>query len=349
MASKIGSKLLQEKTQAYLVEKIRQGRYKPGDLIPTFQELADKLSVSTTVTFRAVKNMRDEGWLEQGYKRRHVISERASQLVVSQKNANVAFTSRGIDHILLNSCQAIFNNMGRMVEKFNINLDCILELDERSREKAIDTQYDVIVASDWELKDKSLNVPVISIDSWEGRKADYIIRSDNFKGGRLMGEYLYKKGYRKIIYWDAATESAKALRAMAQRRLGFLKGWIDEGGHWGDVKIVELEHRNQDLRPLINENIERADVFFGCSDAWALKIWDFLNLENIKVPDDIALAGYDGIYEALTHEPPLTTVTQPYNEYALKLTELIVQILSNEKIEQKEFVVEPALSVGSST
>lgn len=349
MAKNNGAQLLQEQTRAYLIDRIQRGDYRTGDTVPTFQELAASLNTSTSVAFRAVKTMCNEGWLEQGEKRRHIVSPNAKHLVVRKKNANIAFSSRGIDHILLHTYQGIFNYLTRMGEALNINFDCILELDEDGRKRAMEADYDAIIVADWQSHTKNDQIPVISLDLWENRKADFLIMSDNFEGGRIMGRYLYgDKGYRKAVYWDAATKNARMLRCMAQRRLGFLKGWIDEGGHLDEVKTMEIQDRNQDIRPMVKEVLD-TDVFFICSDEWAMKIWDILAHDGVKVPTDVALAGFDGTYEALTHKPPLTTIKQPYDEIATKIIDIIVHILSRTNITQKEWIVQPTLSIGGST
>ena len=107
---------------------------------------------------------------------------------------------------------------------------------------------------------------------------------------------------------------------MVLRRLGFSKGWVDAGGELNDIKYLPvMTTEKQDLKPLIKEHIKGVDAFFVYWDQGALNMWETLTEMGIRVPDDIALVGYDGSYEARKHEPPLTTVRQPCREIAEKI------------------------------
>lgn len=343
------SQVLHRRARDVIIDRIRQGAYRAGEPLPTFQELASDLKVSTSVAFIAVKAMCEEGWLTQGDKRRHFVSANAKRLVVQQYNTNIAFSSRGIDHILQSPYQCIFHHLIRRAQKYNIHIDCVLELDETSRFRASETSYDAIITTDWHFNKAKPNdqTPVIGLDLWDNRPADYIIMTDNYSGGEMIGRYLYTKGYRKVVYWDSVTGLGERLRCLLQRRVGFLKGWIESGGHFNEIKIMDSTCKSQAIRPLLMQNLD-ADVFFVSSDEYAMKIWDILKEAGVRVPEQIALAGFDGIYESLTHEPPLTTIKQPYEQLAAKIMDVLVSILSKTEVSQKKWVIEPILSVGGS-
>jgi LacI family transcriptional regulator len=70
---------------------------------------------------------------------------------------------------------------------------------------------------------------------------------------------------------------------------------------------------------------------------------------GVRVPEDIALIGFDGTYEAIKHDPPLTTVRQPCLEIAHKVQDLILKWADHkEEISHQEFQIPPVLLAGGS-
>jgi LacI family transcriptional regulator len=70
---------------------------------------------------------------------------------------------------------------------------------------------------------------------------------------------------------------------------------------------------------------------------------------GVRVPEDVALIGYDGSYKAQTHIPPLTTIKLPYRQAAETIIDLITQgppDLSH--LKGKEILVPPKLFEGGS-
>jgi LacI family transcriptional regulator len=61
----------------------------------------------------------------------------------------------------------------------------------------------------------------------------------------------------------------------------------------------------------------------------AVGVMRALREENISIPEDIALVGFDDLPPARTSIPPLTTVRQPIQRFGNKLVEILLDILSN--------------------
>ena len=119
----------------------------------------------------------------------------------------------------------------------------------------------------------------------------------------------------------------------------------------GIVAIPPKLIQNEVLLPSsLSENVKDFDTFFFASDKWALEAWQKLEKMGVNTPDDIALMGFDGSYEALKHEPPLTTIEQPCKEIARMVLETVINVvLKGEKLTTKERLVSPVLQIGGST
>ncbi|MEZ0064660.1 DNA-binding LacI/PurR family transcriptional regulator [Streptacidiphilus sp. MAP12-20] len=97
--------------------------------------------------------------------------------------------------------------------------------------------------------------------------------------------------------------------------------------------------------------LERApdtDAVFVASDLMALGAVSVLHRAGLRIPEDLAVVGFDDSNVALTCDPPLTTVRQPVEEMAAQMAELLLeQIASPERLLQSR-VFQPELVVRDS-
>ncbi len=79
---------------------------------------------------------------------------------------------------------------------------------------------------------------------------------------------------------------------------------------------------------------KKIDVIVSANDEMAIGAINELNRNGIKVPDDIAVVGFDNTDEAIFFSPPLTTVKQPYYELCKKAIDLLMRIITGQDIPQ---------------
>jgi len=344
-----GSESLRMRARNYLLDQIRRGILQPGQAIPSVRDLSRGLEVSTSVAFSAIRELREERILERLANGRHRVGQQVER-TLQKRHLRVAFCSEGSDHIRLGVYQSIFNHLAQLSVGARIEVDCLLELqDTWSGLEA--NHYDLMVVADWKPENAETICygPTIGLDT-RGIEVSAVVKTDHFRGGELAGRYLRSQGHRRVVYWDIVPEQVGPFQGLVHRRLGFCKGWIDGGGAMEDVvHLPVMLSEGQDLAPLIHEHQGQADAFFVCWDAGALWMWEALDRLGIRVPDDLALMGYDGSYEALRHTPPLTTVQQPCREIARKVVELVSQWDGGkDAYAYEEFLVAPSLLPGGS-
>ena len=71
------------------------------------------------------------------------------------------------------------------------------------------------------------------------------------------------------------------------------------------------------------------DAVFVASDTMALAAMRALREAGKKIPDEIAVVGFDDLPQATTAEPPLTTVRQPIQRAGALAVETLIDILEN--------------------
>ncbi len=87
------------------------------------------------------------------------------------------------------------------------------------------------------------------------------------------------------------------------------------------------------------------DGVFVASDLMARGALPVLRAEGRRVPEDVAIVGFDDSSAALDCDPPLTTVRQPTEEMAAEMARLLVRQIEHPETPVSAVVFEPSLVV----
>ena len=183
------------------------------------------------------------------------------------------------------------------------------------------------------------HIPVIIIDPEceldEQKIKDIgIISVDGRKGGYLAGTHLLERHHTRIAIIAGAQEVPPA----TVRITGFVdalsKTGIDVEVYWaGD----HPEDGYKSAKQIINSP-QAPTAIFACNDLLALGVIRAAADLEIKVPDDLAIVGFDDIDMASFLCPRLTTIRQPkYKMGYVAAENLLGWIASNEKENQNTF------------
>lgn len=136
------------------------------------------------------------------------------------------------------------------------------------------------------------------------------VGSDNFGAGRLAGEHLLARGRKRIAFIGTADAHYPEFHA---RYAGLSKA-VATAGFESDPAlqldaITTEEAGYAATRKLIDAGV-KFDAIFAASDLIAIGAMRALAERGLKVPDDVAIVGFDDIPAASLTSPPLTTVMQ---------------------------------------
>lgn len=136
------------------------------------------------------------------------------------------------------------------------------------------------------------------------------VSGDSYAGGRIATQHLLDTGRRRIAFIggpDMEQESQDRYRGYATALRGadisVDASLVTYGGYSSEsatVRTRELLEQHGDI-----------DAVFACSDVMAIAAIEQLRAAGRKVPDDVAVVGYDDVALAAHANPPLTTVRQP--------------------------------------
>jgi LacI family transcriptional regulator len=153
-----------------------------------------------------------------------------------------------------------------------------------------------------------LSIPVVFL-STQPRENLNVVEIDNRYGAYLATQHLLEKGYRKIglisgpISWWAASE----------RRRGWQDALRDAGIPFGEDCVVEgnwsAESGERGLHALL-QKFPEVQAVFACNDQMALGLMRAARRLGKRIPEELAVVGFDDIPESAFYHPPLTTIRQ---------------------------------------
>lgn len=139
------------------------------------------------------------------------------------------------------------------------------------------------------------------------------VMTSDFLGGYRAAEYLLNKGYQDIAMitgesWsDPSIQRLRGFRqALTNADVVVNENWI-KPGNWS-VKQSYLETES------LLADSKRPRAIFCASDLMAIGVYQAIAHHNLRIPEDIAVVGYDNQLLANELTPSLTSIDLPYDE-----------------------------------
>ncbi|MFL5926710.1 MAG: LacI family DNA-binding transcriptional regulator [Gaiellaceae bacterium] len=193
-------------------------------------------------------------------------------------------------------------------------------------------------------------LPVVLLDRHRKRADQCSVAVDDTSGGRQVGRHLLELGHDRI----GLINGPRQLKPCAERRDGLLHV-LAGGGHGiarGDdieMDVMTIEAGEAAMNELIGRNDMPSAVFCG-NDLMAIGAERAALASGLRIPQDVAVVGYDDIRFAATSLVPLTSVHNPAYELGyVAATLLIEEATTGETHRHRNVLLKPELVVRAST
>jgi DNA-binding LacI/PurR family transcriptional regulator len=165
------------------------------------------------------------------------------------------------------------------------------------------------------------------------------VTGDNFNGGRLATEHLLSLGRRKIGFIGGPKDEIEV-----QQRLDGYKSALEAAGRSIEKDLIEYgDFSNTSGAEAIKRLLKKSpelDAVFVNSDLMAIAAMDAIREDGKRVPEDIAVVGYDDLSIAEHSNPPLTTIRQNIPLAGKLLAQNLIQYLESGMATQASIPVE---------
>lgn len=203
----------------------------------------------------------------------------------------------------------------------------------------------------WSLGIKDLPVPIVFM-SMEPKPGYSVVSMDSYLGAQLATQHLIDQGCHHIghiagpqDWWDARLRQQAWRDTLVKAEMQVLDNQWEEG-NWssasGAVAIEKLFGRYPEM-----------DGVFAANDQMALSVLSEASRRGIKVPDQLAVVGFDGIAESANFYPPLTTISQDPQLLGGRAVENLVEMIQakheNKPIVAQYSLIQPTLEIRQSS
>ncbi|MFF8693547.1 LacI family DNA-binding transcriptional regulator [Streptomyces sp. NPDC015144] len=174
------------------------------------------------------------------------------------------------------------------------------------------------------------------------------VDSDNFAGARAAVDHLHVRGRRAI-----ATITGPLDVYGARRRLDGYRDAITATGLAPDEQLIAPADFTEEggahaMRELLARRPD-VDAVFAASDVMAAGARQVLRESGRRVPDDVALIGFDDSAVARHMDPPLTSVRQPIEEMGRTMARVLLEEIDRDPQQRPQIVLPTELMIRDSS
>ena len=342
--------------------KIMSGEIRPGEKLPSENELSAEYGVSRQTVRKALQILQNEGYIYAEHGRGTFCSEMLRHTTPS-KNIAVVTTYlsdyifprivQGIDQVLTENGYSILLKNTR--NSRSLEAKCLEELLQKDIDGVIiEPSKSQISCRHLHLYERleEYGIPYVFIQGCFDQMEDKPqVLMDDCRGGHLITKYLLDTGHRDI----AGVFKADDIQGQNRHR-GYVQALQEAGVLYDPDKVIWFHtedrkvHPQEGIRRLISKGT-RLDSVVCYNDQIAMQVIPTLTARGIRVPEDISVTGYDNSYMAIGGGFQLTTIVHPQEKLGEMAAQLLLSLLHGESLgpEERKILIQPELVVGNTT
>jgi LacI family transcriptional regulator len=193
-----------------------------------------------------------------------------------------------------------------------------------------------------------LGIPYVSVLRRPVEGA-WCVNSDDYEGGRIAARHLLSLGHRLVAHLGGNPE----VPTTEPRARGFREA-LEEAGvePRADLFVTAGFNTNRGYevmrRILSKPQHEPPTAVFAANDLCAEGAIRAIREFGLRVPEDVAVVGYDDTWFATMTQPPLTSVRMPISEMGQLATALLIDRLEGREPPDRQPVLPVSLTIRSS-
>jgi LacI family transcriptional regulator len=192
-------------------------------------------------------------------------------------------------------------------------------------------------------------IPVVVVDPFNPPPEDVVsVGAANWAGGKAAASHLLELGHRRIAYLGGP----EGVECNQARLHGYLAALRTEGVAPEDRYIMagpfRREYGADGLKHLLQLE-QPPTAIFAAGDSIALGVLAEARRQNVQVPGDLSVVGFDGTRQAEEAVPALTSVSQPLQEMGRVALRFILRQMRGEVLDSHRVELATHLVVREST
>lgn len=355
-----------------ILKRISAGVYAEGQKLPTEREIAEEFNVSRMIVRNAISHLSERGAILCSPRCRPIVQKVAfTRKSYDTERHNIALSlwhspSNPEGHALLHG---IHNEIDH--NRYRIMLSSVVGnyweeaveaeaqfLSRASKDKDLAGIIIWYIGGDqnrWALEEaRNADIPIVFVDREppKGFDADFV-GVDNMYAARQVVLHLIEQGHRNIVHISNKDNAS----TVNERLNGYLRALATVGVKPEHYWI--LREDNSDFDPSawydwavqrIMDMKERPTAVFAINDRTAFLFIEACRRNGVQVPEDLAVAGFDGVERFGRTAPFLTTANQPFERIgSLAVEVLLRRIASGPEAPWRYYCLDTPLTISRST
>jgi DNA-binding LacI/PurR family transcriptional regulator len=342
-------------------QRVKSGNLKVGDQIGSQNELAKEYNVSLITVKKALSELIKEGILysrvgkgtyvaSQNPKSQNVTTRTIGLVLQDMKSPFFSLIAQEAENIAFQRGYSIFfSNVSGQLEKEESQISQFRQMGVSGL--IIASMTHVYYADEMIRKLHNEGFPYVMV-SYIHDPDIYFVGTNHEYGGYIATGHLIEGGYKRISYING--EEGNLVGEL--RYQGYVRALTEHGREVNDKYVYRLPHGGEwydftsgyEMGKIICKLSDRPDAVFLYNDLAALGFQRAILEFGLRIPEDMAIVGFDDIDRASYARVPLTTVKQPIKEIADQAIENILK-RKNKEYAPVKTILNPELVVRNST
>ncbi|EOU9539061.1 ribose operon transcriptional repressor RbsR [Cronobacter dublinensis] len=185
-------------------------------------------------------------------------------------------------------------------------------------------------------------IPTVMMD-WSPFDGDSdVIQDNSLLGGDIATRHLIEKGFTRIACVTGPLDKTPARLRLEGYRTAMQRAGLPVPEGYEVIGDFEFGGGLRAMQSLLALPEPPQAVFMG-NDAMAVGAYQALYQAGLRIPQDIALVGYDDIELARYMTPPLTTIHQPKDELGELAIDVLIHRMAQPELQQQRLQLTPVL------
>ncbi|RSK29288.1 LacI family transcriptional regulator [Bacillus sp. HMF5848] len=208
--------------------------------------------------------------------------------------------------------------------------------------KQVDGVILASIQNEWDMLKPFLEYgPVVMCNEFEENVNVPVVKLNQLQGGYILTKYLLQQGHRKIAYCCGGYRSNVA----RYREKGFRKALSEYGISFDETLAFRNAYNIEDGRTVFREIASmssKPSAVFSGGDEVAAGIISEAKRQGWRIPEDLAVAGFDNQEISKIIEPTITTVHQPVELIGTTAVNMLIKQIHSpvHTVDNREFPLE---------
>jgi DNA-binding LacI/PurR family transcriptional regulator len=340
-----------------LLDRIKDGTYQSGALLPSERELSGAFHVDRLTLRRSLEMLVNEGLIEKKPGLGTWVRSLPPRLGGNVPSGNIVFvlpkSASLIDRITEPCISDLFfriqNELAR--QDFQLIYTTVGEDEEfpvhLSNSGVAGILFVSQIPHNFLERARELGVPSVVVNYVD----EYFpsILPDREQGAYEAISHLLKLGHRRIAFISGIPSYQSSQASLR----GYRHALVDADRDWKSQIIREgdwtFDGGYRAMKSILEEEQELPTSIFACNDMTALGAIEAIREAELQVPDDISVIGFDNVEQGSQSTPKLTTVNMDTELMAKAACQKLVFTIQSREIHSVKIVVPARLIIREST